>query len=117
MPRKKKEPAFVDPTIPNTETLILGASEDLAFHDPEQMDFNFVVVHRHYEPFMQKWGNYCSRIVSRIVSRDAYGQTIRWYHKRLFNFCYAQYDRYGDYYRIIDNSFGKIENDVLREVQ
>jgi hypothetical protein len=117
VPRKKKEPVFVDPTIPDTRSIVLGSSEDLASHDPEAMDFNFVLVHRHYEPIVQKWGNLCSRVVSRIVSRDAYGMQIRWYHKKLFNFCYAQYDKYGDYYRIIDNSFGKAENDVLREVQ
>jgi hypothetical protein len=117
MPRKKKEPAFVDPTIPDTQSIVLGASEDLAKHDPETMDFNFVLVHRHYEPFMQRWGNMCSKIVSHIVNRDAYGMPIRWYHVKLFKFCYAQYDKYGDYYRIIDNSFGEIDNDVLREVQ
>ena len=117
MPRKKKEPAFVDPTIPNTKSIALGPSEDFASHDPEAMDFNFVLVHRHYEPIVQKWGNLCSKIVSRIVTRDAYNMPIRWYHKAMFKFCYEQYDQYGDYYRLLDNSFGTLETDVMREVQ
>jgi hypothetical protein len=117
VPRKKKEPAFVDPTIPNTKSIALGPSEDFASHDPEAMDFNFVLVHRHYEPIVQKWGNLCSKIVSRIVTRDAYNMPIRWYHKAIFNFCYEQYDKYGDYYRLLDNSFGTVETDVMREVQ
>jgi hypothetical protein len=117
VPRKKKEPAFVDPTIPNTKSIALGPSEDFASHDPEAMDFNFVLVHRHYEPIVQKWGNLCSKIVSRIVTRDAYNMPIRWYHKAMFKFCYEQYDKYGDYYRLLDNSFGTLETDVMREVQ
>jgi hypothetical protein len=117
VPRKKKEPAFVDPTIPDTKSIALGPSEDFASHDPEAMDFNFVLVHRHYEPIVQKWGNLCSKIVSRIVTRDAYNMPIRWYHKAMFKFCYEQYDKYGDYYRLLDNSFGTLETDVMREVQ
>ena len=117
MPRKKKEPVFVDPTIPDTQSIVLGSSEELAYHDPEAMDFNFVLVHRHYEPIVQKWGNLCSKIVSRIVTRDAYNMPIRWYHKAMFKFCYEQYDKYGDYYRLLDNSFGTLETDVMREVQ
>lgn len=117
MPRKKKEPVFVDPTIPDTQSIVLGSSEELASHDPEAMDFNFVLVHRHYEPIVQKWGNLCSKIVSRIVTRDAYNMPIRWYHKAMFKFCYEQYDKYGDYYRLLDNSFGTLETDVMREVQ
>jgi hypothetical protein len=117
VPRKKKEPAFVDPTIPNTKSIDLGPSEDFASHDPEAMDFNFVLVHRHYEPIVQKWGNLCSKIFSRIVTRDAYNMPISGYHKAMFKFCYEQYDKYGDYYRLLDNSFGTLETDVMREVQ
>jgi hypothetical protein len=117
MPRKKKEPAFVDPTMPDTQFIFIGTAEDLKAHDPESVPFNFVLVHRHYEPIMQKWGNLCSKVVSRIVSRDAYDMPVRWYHVKLFKFCYAQYDKYGDYYRLLDNSFGTIDTDGIREVQ
>jgi hypothetical protein len=116
MPRKKK-PVNVDPMLANTQTIEIGTAEELQSHDPEEVPFNFVLVHRHYEPIMQKWGNLCSRVVSRIVSRDAYGMPIRWYHVKLFKFCYAQYDKYGDYYRLLDNSFGTIDTDGIREVQ
>ena len=117
MPRKKKEQFFVDPTTPDTQSIAIGTAEELKSHNPEEVPFNFVLVHRHYEPIMQKWGNLCSRVVSKIVSRDAYGMPVRWYHVKLFKFCYAQYDKYGDYYRILDNSFGKIDTDGIREVQ
>jgi hypothetical protein len=115
MTRKKK--SFVDPTMPKTNSIDIGTAEDLASHNPEDVPFNFVLVHRHYEPIVQKWGNLCSRIVSRIVSRDAYNMPVRWYHVKLFKFCYAQYDKYGDYYRVLDNSFGTAETDDIREVR
>lgn len=79
-------------------------------------DWNFVRVSRSYEPFLSMWGNTCSRIVTKLVNRANAGKKIRWYHQKLFDFSYEQYDKYGDYYRIIDNSFGSIEDDVIREV-
>lgn len=103
----------------NLETLVveLGDGEKLLSHDPEAVPLNFVRVHRHHEWIVQKWGNFCSRIVSYTVNRAAYDMPVRWYHEKLFKFCYDQYDKYGDYYRIIDNSFGTIETDEIREVQ
>lgn len=79
--------------------------------------WNFVLIHRHYDPLMQKWGNMCSKIVSVIANRAADEKPIRWYHKKLWDFCYKQYDRYGDYYRMIDSSFTSAEEDTLLEVQ
>ena len=117
MPRKKKPIQFIDPTMPKVKFIDLGPTEDLASYNPEDMDFNFVGVHRHNEWIVQKWGNFCSKIVSHLVNRDVYGGPIRWYHKMVFNFCYAQYDKYGDYYRIIDNTFGDANTDGIREVR
>lgn len=103
----------------NLESIVIeiGASEDLASHDPLDVPFNVVLVHRHPEWLLQKWGNACSFIVSRMVERAAYDMPVRWYHKKLFNFCYDQYDKYGDYYRVLDNSFGTSDTDGIREVQ
>lgn len=114
---RKKQTVFVDPTIPDTRTIELGLAKELQSHDPEDVPFNFVLIHRHDEWIVQKWGNFCSKIVSRIASRDADYMPIRWYHKAAFDFCYSQYDKYGDYYRLIDNSFGTKDSDVMREVQ
>ena len=116
MPRKKKEQPFIDPTLPDTTTISLGSSEDLASHDPESVPFNLVLIHRHYEPVLQKWGNLCSLIVSKFYERYTAGKPIRWYHVKIHAFCYEQYDKYGDYYRILDNSFGTMETDEVREV-
>lgn len=101
----------------NTYSIDIGASEDLAVTNPEALDFNFVLVHRHYDPLAQWWGNFCSGIVSKIAIRSDDGLPIRWYHEQLFNFCYKQYNKYGDYYRILDNSFGKAGDDELYEVR
>jgi hypothetical protein len=108
-----KKKATVDTGIIN-----LGPSTELPTQSTlNNSDLNFVLVHRHYEPLLQKWGNLCSRVVTRIVSRDAYEKPIHWYHIKLYNFCYAQYDKYGDYYRILDNSFGEADNDDIYEVR
>lgn len=98
-------------------TIDIGESEGLEEHDPEAVPFNFVLVHRHPEWLVQKWGNFCSKMVSRIVNLAAYDMPVRWYHKKLFNFYYNQYDKYGDYYRVIDNSFGTTDTDGIREVR
>lgn len=95
----------------------LGPSEGLESHDPEDVPFNFVLVHRHNEWIVQKWGNFCSKIVTHIVERDVYDRPLRWYHKKIYHFCYDQYDKYGDYYRLLDNSFGTIDTDGMREIQ
>jgi hypothetical protein len=55
--------------------------------------------------------------VTKITIRADNEKPIRWSHRFLFDFCYDQYDRYGDYYRILDNSFGDKEDDELFEVR
>ena len=101
----------------NLETMMIdvGESEGLANHDPLAVPFNFVLIHRHYEPVVQKWGNLCGKVMSRILVRAADEMPIRWYHKKLYNFCSKQYDKYGDYYRLLDNSFGTAETDGIWE--
>lgn len=102
----------------DTGSIDLGPSTELPTQSSLNTgDWNFVLVHRHYDPLFQKWGNFCSRVVTKITLRAADEKPIRWYHVKLYDFCYAQYDKYGDYYRILDNSFGKAEDDDLREVR
>lgn len=101
----------------NTTMVSLGMSEDLAVNpNPEEIPYNFVRIHRHRDPLNQKWGNFCSKIVSKIARYAADGGRVRWYHRKLFNFCYAQYDKYGDYFKIIDNTYGTYEQDGIYEV-
>ena len=103
----------------NTFTIDLGESTQIATSslDPKDKPFNFILVHRHYDPLLQKWGNACSKIVSMIAKRDDDGKIVYGYQRKLFKFCYKQYDKYGDYYRIIDNAGGKYENDRIIEIQ
>ena len=101
-----------------TKSIDLGPSEKLPTQSSLSIgDWNFVLVHRHDEPLVQKWGNLCSKIVTYVTVRSADEKPIRWYHEKLYHFCYKQYDRYGDYYRILDNSFGKAKDDELYEVR
>jgi hypothetical protein len=102
----------------DTGTIDLGPIVDLKSERVlSYSDWNTVLVHRHYDPLFQKWGNFCSRIVTRIVVRADNELPIRWYHRAIYDFCYDQYDRYGDYYRILDNSFGEANNDDIYEVR
>ncbi len=102
----------------DTGTIDLGPIVDLkAERNLNYADWNMVLVHRHYDPLMQKWGNLCSRIVTKVTIRADNNQPIRWYHKMVYDFCYDQYDRYGDYYRVLDNSFGEKDDDELYEVR
>lgn len=101
-----------------TETIDLGPIVDLkAERELGYADWNTVLVHRHYDPLLQKWGNFCSRIVTKITIRADNELPIRWYHELVYDFCYDQYDRYGDYYRIINNSFGEANDDDIYEVR
>lgn len=100
-----------------TVTISLGTSEELATDpDPTEIPFNFIRIHRHPEPAIQAWGNYCSKVVTKLSNRSEQGLPVRWYHIKLFNFCYKQYDKYGDYYRLIDTSYGTYDQDGIYEV-
>lgn len=102
----------------NTSTLDLGLATELPLKSIlSTADWNFACVHRHSEPVIQKWGNFCSSIVTKLSERANGDKPIRWYHKKLFNFCYEQYDKYGDYYRMIDSSYATIEEDQIMEIR
>lgn len=100
-----------------TISVDLGDASDLASFNPLYIDNNLVLIHRSDEFWIQKWGNACSKVVTLIHNRFNNNLPIRWYHKKIFNFCYEQYDSYGDYYRVIDNSYGTSEFDTIYEVE
>ena len=100
------------------ETITLGPSTELPTNSNlTDAEWNFVLIHRHDDILMQTWGNLCSKIVTKIVERDADEKPLHWYHKKLYYFCYKQYDKYGDYYRVLDNSYGEPGNDDIYEVR
>lgn len=110
----------IDPITGPIETVSidLGPSEELPTESSLTIgNWNFVLVHRHHDPLVQKWGNFCSKLVSYVTVRAADEKPIRWYHVKLYNFCYEQYDKYGDYYRVLDNSFGEADDDDIYEVR
>lgn len=117
MARKKKQTVFVDPTLKDTVTIDLGPAEDYVSYASADIPFNFVCIHRHDELIMQKWGNFCNRIMSKILWRDVKELPIKWYHRKIYNFCSNQYNKYGDYYRLIDNTFGTATDDIMWEEQ
>ena len=118
MSKKNNEHTSVGLVTEGTQTINLGPSEELPAQSSLQIgSWNFVLVHRHDEWIMQKWGNFCSKLVSYVTVRAADEKPVRWYHVKLYNFCYEQYDKYGDYYRVLDNSFGEANDDDIYEVR
>lgn len=118
MSKKNNEKTSVGLVTEGTQTINLGPSEELPAQSSLQIgSWNFVLVHRHDEWIMQKWGNFCSKLVSYVTMRAADEKPVRWYHVKLYNFCYEQYDKYGDYYRVLDNSFGEANDDDIYEVR
>ena len=100
-----------------TTTIELGSGEDLITVTPAaERENNFILIHRHYEPALQMWGNFCSRIVTKLYNYSEAGGKIRWYHEKLYKFCYAQYDKYGDYFRLIDVTY-TTDQDRIYEVE
>ena len=105
--------------LPGTDKTIsidLPPMEEMASHDPLSVESNMILVHRTWSRFGQWWGNTCSKIVTKLFLYADQGKKIRWYHTMIYNFCYHQYDTYGDYYRVIDNTYGKSEHDDIYEV-
>lgn len=109
------------PKAGNTNTgeisiINLGASEELPTQSSlNEADWNFVCIHRHYDPLMQKWGNFNSHIMSRLIL--SYDDKPREWKIKLFHLAQKQYDKYGDYYRVLDNSYGEPGNDDIYEVR
>lgn len=92
----------------------LGPSQDLPLKSIlDDADWNFVLIHRHYDPLIQRWGNFNSLIMNKLIL--SYDNKPRAWKIRLFNLAQTQYDKYGDYYRILDNSYGEPGNDDIYE--
>lgn len=100
-----------------TKYIDLGPSESLGtISKLDDIGWNSVQIHRHPEWIMQKWGNLCCIPMTRILVRAADDMPIRWYHEKIYNFCKTQYDKYGDYYRILDSSFSDFTIDQPLEI-
>lgn len=98
------------------KTINLGSANELeAKSDLVDADWNFVLIHRTDSPILSWWGNFCGDIEHRLVVRADAGKPIRWYHHKLFDYVSIRYLRYGDYYRILDNSFGTAKDDTIYE--
>lgn len=98
------------------KTIDLGPSEELkATSDLVDAEWNFVLIHRSTEPIVSWWGNRWGNILRRIIIRADDEKPIRWYHRKIFAYATKQYDTYGDYYRILDNSFGTPDADTIYE--
>jgi hypothetical protein len=100
-----------------TKTVNLGDTEKL-YNESTLNDagWNFVLIHRSTDPLDRWWGNFCSHIVSKIALHYENKENIPWIAGKIFKFCYKQYDTYGDYYRLLDNSFGEADKDTIYEV-
>ena len=113
MARKKVVP--VEPTT-DTVTIDLGPIENLETQSVlNYSDWNFVQVRRTDDPFYRWWGNLNSSLMSKLIL--SYDDKPRTWKIKLFHKAQDQYDKYGDYYRILDNSFGKAEDDDIYEVR
>ena len=109
MAKKKSTP--VDPNI-----IDLGPSTELPTKSNlNYVDWNFVQIRRTDDPLYRWWGNLNSSIMSKLIL--SYDDKPREWKITLFNMAQNQYDRYGDYYRILDNSFGEASDDDIYEVR
>lgn len=97
-----------------TGSIDLGPSTELPTESMLNISgWNFVRIHRHYDPLMQWWGNINSFIMSKLIL--SYDDKPSAWKYELFKIAQKQYDKYGDYYRILDNSFGKPGADDIYE--
>lgn len=100
----------------NKKSIDLGPSTELPTQSIlDNAEWNFVKIHRHHDPLMRWWGNINSHIMSKLIL--SYDDKPRDWKVKLFNITQKQYDKYGDYYRIIDNSFGEANDDDIYEVR
>lgn len=99
-----------------TKTIDLGPSVELkAERDLSYSDWNFVEVRRTDDPLYRWWGNLNSKIMSKTIL--SYDDKPKEWKIKLFNMAQKQYDKYGTYYRILDNSFGDPEADDIYETK
>ena len=106
-----KKKVTSDPNI-----IDLGPSTELPTNSRlNYSDWNFVQVRRSDDPLFRWWGNLNSSLMSKLIL--SYDDKPRTWKIKLFHKAQDQYDKYGDYYRILDNSFGKAEDDDIYEVR
>ena len=111
----KKKVVSTEPQT-DTVTIDLGPIEELETESVlNYSDWNFIQVHRTDDPLYRWWGNLNSSLMSKLIL--SYDDKPRTWKIKLFHKAQDQYDKYGDYYRILDNSFGKAEDDDIYEVR
>ena len=97
-----------------TKTIDLGPSEELPTKSTlNEVEWNFVQIRRTDDPLYRWWGNLNSTIMSKLIL--SYDDKPREWKIKLFNIAQNQYEKYGDYYRILDNSFGEPGADDIYE--
>jgi hypothetical protein len=117
MAKKKVMPPvpMVD-AMGDTKTIDLGPIEELQTKSVlDYSDWNFIEIRRTDDPIYRWWGNLNSTIMSKLIL--SYDDKPREWKIKLFNMAQNQYDKYGTYYRVLDNSFGKAEDDDIYEVR
>ena len=98
------------------QSIDLGPSTELPTKSTlNYSDWNFVQVRRTDDPLFRWWGNLNSTIMSKLIL--SYDDKPREWKIKLFNAAQEQYDKYGDYYPILDNSFGEASDDDIYEVR
>ena len=115
MAKKKVVPTvpIVEPSV-DTVTIDIGPVENLETKSSlHQADWNFVQVRRTDDPLFRWWGNLNSSVMSKLIL--SYDDKPRTWKIKLFHKAQDQYEKYGDYYRILDNSFGDPMADDIYE--
>lgn len=116
MAKKKVEPLPLIDASRDTKTIDIGPIENLEVEiNVPYSDWNFVEVRRTDDPLFRWWGNLNSTVMSKLIL--SYDDKPREWKIKLFNMAQNQYDKYGTYYRVLDNSFGKAEDDDIYEVR
>lgn len=116
MAKKKVEPMPLIDSVGDTQSIDLGPIEELESNfEVPYADWNFVTVHRTDDPLFRWWGNLNSTVMSKLIL--SYDDKPREWKIKLFNMAQDQYEKYGTYYRVLDNSFGKAEDDDIYEVR
>ena len=106
-----KKKAVSDPNV-----IDLGPSTELPTKSNlNYAEWNFIEIRRTDDPLFRWWGNLNSSIMSKLIL--SYDDKPREWKIKLFDAAQKQYDKYGDYYRILDNSFGEASDDDIYEVR
>jgi hypothetical protein len=115
MAKKKVVPTIplID-TVGDTSIIDLGPVEELKTESSlNYSDWNFIQIRRTDDPLFRWWGNLNSHWMSKLIL--SYESSPRLWKYKLFNAAQVQYEKYGDYYRVLDNSFGEPGADDIYE--